>query len=409
MAVDYQLIDADAHYYEPDDCFSRHIEGRYRDATVRVERGDDGLGRLYVGGRRMFMSVMPGDFASAPGALQGLFAGEVPEGFTHREVINAKDHPAFTDRAARLALMDAQGVQAAIMLPTLGGAVEEDMVHDVELTYASLRAFNRWLEEDWGYGADGRLFAVPMLSLLDLPQALAELERVLNRGARLVHLRPGPVGWRSPADPVFDPFWATAAAADVPVVFHVSNSGYNDYYGTRWSEDPTNPSHRQSPLQWALCQTERPIVDTLTALTLHNLFGRHPTLKVLSIENGASWVPALLKSVDKAAALGRRGPMLGGPLPPKPSRVLAQHLWVCPFPEDDVLNLIDTLGPNHVLFGSDYPHPEGLRQPADFIQHLTACDPATTQLVLHTNTAQLLHLAPTPHPLATRGQPEQWA
>jgi predicted TIM-barrel fold metal-dependent hydrolase len=93
--------------------------------------------------------------------------------------------------------------------------------------------------------------------------------------------------------------------------------------------------------------------------------------------------------------------MLGGPLPPKPSRVLAQHLWVCPFPEDDVAHVIDTLRPNHVLFGSDYPHPEGLRQPGDFIQRLTACDPATTQLVLHTNTAQLLHLAPTPHPLTT--------
>jgi predicted TIM-barrel fold metal-dependent hydrolase len=388
--MDYQLIDADAHYYEPDDCFSRHIEPRYKDATVRVERGNDGLGRLYLGGRRMFMSVMPGDYASAPGALQGLFAGEVRAGFTHREVINAKDHPAFTHRTARLALMDQQGIQAAIMLPTLGGAVEEDMVHDIDLTYASLRAFNRWLEEDWGYGADGRIYAVPMLSLLDVSQARAELERVLNLGAHLVHLRPGPVGHRSPADPIFDPFWATAAEAGIPVVFHVSNSGYNHYYGMRWSEDPTNPSHLQSPLQWALCSTERPIVDTLTALSLHNLFGRHPTLQVLSIENGSTWVRHLLKTVDKAAALGRRGPMLGGPLPPKPSRALAQHLWVCPFPEDDVLDLIDTLGPQHVLFGSDYPHPEGLRQPADFVPHLQTCDPATARAVLRTNTAQLL-------------------
>jgi predicted TIM-barrel fold metal-dependent hydrolase len=189
----------------------------------------------------------------------------------------------------------------------------------------------------------------------------------------------------------------------------VSNSGYNQYYGTRWSEDPNNPSHLQSPLQWALCHTERPIVDTLTALSLHNLFDRHPDVKVLSIENGASWVSALLKSVDKAAALGRRGPMLGGSLPPKPSQVLAQHLWVCPFPEDDVTHLIDTLGPHHVLFGSDYPHPEGLRQPADFIQRLTACDPATTQLVLHTNTAQLLHLPPAPDPLTANGPRERRA
>ena len=59
---------------------------------------------------------------------------------------------------------------------------------------------------------------------------------------------------------MFDPFWSTVADAGVGVVFHVSNSGYNRMFGTYWSEDPANPSHRQSPLQWALCNTERPIV-----------------------------------------------------------------------------------------------------------------------------------------------------
>jgi predicted TIM-barrel fold metal-dependent hydrolase len=390
--IEYLLVDADGHYYEPDDCFSRHIEARFRGETIRVERGDDGFGRVYLGGRRTFMSVMPGDHASAPGALQGLFEGKVADGFTHREVVHAKDHPAFTDRAARLALMDAQGVQATILLPTLGIAVEHDLSHDVALTYASLRAFNRWLEEDWGYGGDGRAFAVPLLSLLDVDRCVTELHRVIAAGARLVHLCPGPVGGRSPAHPDLDPFWATVAEAGVGVVFHVANSGYNQLYGAHWSEDPTNPSHRQSPLQWALCNTERPIVDTLAALTLHNLFGRHPGVRILSIENGSDWVGHLLKTVDKAGALGRRGPMLGGPLPARPSEMLRQHLWISPFPEDDVVGLIDLLGPDHVLFGSDYPHPEGLREPLDFVPLLDGCDPATTRKVLRGNTAGLLGL-----------------
>jgi len=402
--VEYQLIDADGHYYEPDDCFSRHIEARHRDATVRVERGPDGLGRVYLGDRRTFMSVMPGDYASAPGALQGLFAGEVADGFTHREVINAQDHPEFVERTARLALLDDQCVEATILLPTLGVAVEFDMIHDVELTYASLRAFNRWLEEDWGYGDDGRIFSTPMLSLLDVDRAMTELHRVLDAGARVVHLCPGPVGGRSPAHPDHDPFWATVAEAGVPVVFHVSNSGYNRFYGSLWSEDPANPSHRQSPLQWALCNTERPIVDTLIALTLHNLFGRHPDVRIMSIENGSNWVRALLKTVDKAAALGRRGPMLGGPLPGRPSEVLAEHLWVSPFPEEDVIDLIDVLGPDHVLFGSDYPHPEGLRAPLDFVDRLSGCDPVAARKVLRGNTAGLLGIPeaeaePAPEPV----------
>lgn len=390
--MDYPLIDADGHYYEPDDCFSRHIESALKHETVRVERRADGLGRVFIGDKRTFMSVMPGDYASAPGAKLGLFSGKQSDGFAHKEVINAKDHPAFTHKAARLAFMDAHNIQATLMLPTLGVAVEEDMAQDVALTYASLRAFNRWLEEDWGYGSDGRIFGVPMLSLLELEPALAELMRVINAGARLVHLRPGPVGGRSPAHPMFDPFWARCAEAGVGVVFHVSNSGYNRSFGTLWSENPNNPSHNQSPLQWALCNTERPIVDTLTAITLHNLFGRHPALRVISIENGSMWVKALMKAVDKAAALGRQGPMLGGTLPEKPSEALAQHLWLSPFPEDDVPEVIQLLGADHVLFGSDYPHPEGLRLPGDFVPLLDSCSDAVKRKVLRSNTAGLIGL-----------------
>jgi predicted TIM-barrel fold metal-dependent hydrolase len=394
--MEYQLIDADEHYYEPDDCFSRHIEERYASETIRVERGGDGLGRIYLGDRRTFMSVMPGDYASAPGALQGLFVGGVADGFTHREVVSANDYPEFTSKAARLVLMDAQGVEAAILLPTLGVSVEYDMRGDTGLLYASLRAFNRWLEEDWGYGADGRIFAVPMLSLVDLDEAMRELHRVINVGARMVHLPPGPVAGgsagasRSPADPYFDPFWATTAEAGIPVAFHVSNSGYNHFYGPLWSEDPHNPSHAQTPLQWALCNTERPVVDTMIALTLHNLFGRHPTIKVVSIENGSSWLKPVFKTVDKAAALGRRGDSIGGKLPARPSEALAEHLWVCPFPEDDVDELIDALGPDHVLFGSDWPHPEGLREPEDYVVRLAGRDATVTRKVLRGNTARLL-------------------
>jgi predicted TIM-barrel fold metal-dependent hydrolase len=395
--MEYQLIDADEHYYEPDDCFSRHIESRFAGETIRVERGGDGLGRIYLGGKRTFMSVMPGDYASAPGALQGLFVGGVADGFTHREVVSSKDYPEFVSKRARLALMDTQGVEAAILLPTLGVAVEYDLRGDIALLYASLRAFNRWLEEDWGYGRDGRIFAVPMLSLVDLDEAVTELHRVIDAGARLVHLAPGPVvsgpgAGRSPADPYFDRFWAAAAEAGVPVVFHVSNSGYNHFYGPLWSEKPDNPSHTQSPLQWALCNTERPLVDTLIALALHNLFGRHPSIKILSIENGSNWLKPLLKTVDKAAALGRRGPAIGGQLPDKPSQVLAEHLWICPFPEDDVDELIDAVGPDHVLFGSDWPHPEGLREPEDYIVRLAGRDDVVTRKVLRGNTARLLHI-----------------
>jgi predicted TIM-barrel fold metal-dependent hydrolase len=85
--------------------------------------------------------------------------------------------------------------------------------------------------------------------------------------------------------------------------------------------------------------------------------------------------------------------MIGGELPGKPSQVLAEHLWVTPFPEDDILGLIDLLGADHVLFGSDYPHPEGLRLPRDFVPLLDGCDAQTKRKVLRGNTAAILGIA----------------
>ena len=92
------------------------------------------------------------------------------------------------------------------------------------------------------------------------------------------------------------------------------------------------------------------------------------------------------------ATLGRRGPMLGGKLPARPSEALAEHLWVCPFPEDDVDELIDALGADHVLFRSDWPHPEGLREPEDYAASLTGRDAIVTRKVLRGNTVRLLGL-----------------
>ena len=96
--------------------------------------------------------------------------------------------PEYQDRAARLAVMDEQGIESILLFPTYGVTVEHAMRDDAEASFAAITAFNRWLEEDWGFGADGRIFGVPLLSLVDVALAVAELERLLARGARMVHL-----------------------------------------------------------------------------------------------------------------------------------------------------------------------------------------------------------------------------
>ncbi|HXA61205.1 MAG TPA: hypothetical protein VNW94_18750, partial [Streptosporangiaceae bacterium] len=96
----YRLIDADNHYYEPYDCFTRHLEPAFADRSVHVVKDGRGLGRLYFGQRKLgFMRVIQSDYTGTPGSLHELFAGEMEHGFAQTEVINAHDFPAMMHKA----------------------------------------------------------------------------------------------------------------------------------------------------------------------------------------------------------------------------------------------------------------------------------------------------------------------
>lgn len=132
-------------------------------------------------------------------------------------------------------------------------------------------------------------------------------------------------------------------------------------------------------------------MDTLAALVLHNLFGRFPSLQAMSVENGSAWVPYLLRVMDKAEKTGSYGQWLGGRITDRPSEIFKRHVSVAPFDDDDIRGLIDALGADRVLFGSDYPHPEGVANPWDF---LVGRDLREDELrrIARDNTAKLLAL-----------------
>lgn len=386
---DYWLIDADNHYYEPADAFTRHMAKEDHHLAVRTGVRDGAEVHLVASRPYTFFESMFWDQVGEPGGLRARLRGmsEGSEGGT------VGLRPEFVDRDARLAVMEAQKIEACIMLPTLAVCVEHFMNGDPEITYKNFRAFNRWLEEDWGYGADGRIFGVPMLSLVDLEQAVAELDHVISRGARVVGLRPGPAFGRSPADPYFDAFWARVNEAKVVVAFHIGESGYNEAFSVLWGEEANPSSHRQSAFQWTCTYGDRPIMDTVASLIYYNLFGRFPDVRIASIENGSLWVPYLMKAMNKMNRMGKNGPWPGGPLTEKPSDILKRHLFVSPFHEEDAEALVGLVGPGQVLFGSDYPHAEGLAEPAAYLDDLAALPGAEQRMIMRTNTAELLGLS----------------
>jgi predicted TIM-barrel fold metal-dependent hydrolase len=383
----YRMNDADNHYYEPDDCFTRHIESRFKDQTVWIDRRSDGPSRMYIGKERcQFFSVGAGDSVGPPGIMKAFLRGDSDEGGSPSlSPINALAVPEFVNRQVRLAKMDAQEVEACLMLPTTGVGVEPQLRETPEVLYPSVRAFNRWLEEDWGFAHDGRIYGAPILSFFDLQAAIVELERLLACGARFVILTAGPVAGRSPADPFFDPFWARCEEAGINVVYHIGRTPFSEMYNTPWGLRPHPPSHRHSLMEMALSFTERPIVDTLTALIADNLFGRFPRLKVLSVEYGSSWVAPLLRKLDHIARLYSKDMWRFGTPRLTPSDTFRQNVWVAPFFEDDVVALAKLTGSGHVLNGSDYPHPEGLAWPAEFVEELDGLPDSDIRKIMRDN------------------------
>jgi predicted TIM-barrel fold metal-dependent hydrolase len=394
-SLEYRINDADQHYYEPDDCYSRHIEERFKKKTMWIDRSSpEHPGRMYIGEDRcQFFSVGAGDSIGAPGMMKTFLQGTTEEGGSPSlNPINGLAVPEFVDAKARLAKMEEQRVDSCLMLPTTGVGIEPQLreAKHREALYPSIRAFNRWLEEDWGFGLDGRIYGAPLVSLIDLDEAILELDRLIVAGARFVVLTAGPIGGRSPGDPYFDAFWARCEEARVNVVFHIGNTPFGEMYSQPWGLRPHPPSHRHSIMEYALAFTERPVMDTLTALIADNVFGRFPALRVLSVEYGSAWVEPLLGKLDKLARLYSKDMWRFGEPPMKPSETFRQNVWVAPFYEDDIPRLAQTIGAERVLNGSDYPHPEGLVEPIEFLEELVGLSPAESKRIMRDNFADLV-------------------
>jgi predicted TIM-barrel fold metal-dependent hydrolase len=383
-----QIFDFDNHYYEAEDAFTRHQEKRLRNRGVRWAEVD-GRRRLLVGGRvNGYVANPTFDPVAKPGCLYEWYRGNpeqksIVEAFGELEPIR----PEYRDRDARLAVMDEQQVAATLLFPTLGVGLEDSLRDDPEAAAGAFQAFNRWLEEDWGFAYQQRIFAVPYVQLLDPVAAAEELRSLVERGALAVNVRnapvPAPGGYRSPFDPAYDPFWGLAAESGVVVATHAGNDGY-DALIKMWEPGGAESSIFRSPLRNVVTKN-RAVSDFYATAVCHKVFERFPTLRLASVENGASWIPDLLHRLDDAA---NRNP---GYFAEHPSETFGEHVWVTPFWEDDVPGLVGDYRTDRLLLGSDWPHAEGTRQPLDFLTDtLAGLADEDVQRIARDNASELL-------------------
>jgi predicted TIM-barrel fold metal-dependent hydrolase len=387
--LDIPVFDADNHLYETEEALTKFLPDRYRSAIDYVEV----RGRKKIVVRGTISDYIPNptfDVVARPGAQEDYFRHGNPEGKSRREIFGEpmRAIPAFRQPAPRVELMNEQGLDRTLLFPTLASLVEERMRDDPEMIHAVIHALNQWLYETWRFDYESRIFTTPVISLPIVERAIEELEWVVERGARVVLIRPAPVpGYRGPRSfglPEFDPFWEKVVEHDVLVTMHSSDSGYerytNDWMG---SDSEMLPFHPQA---FRMLSAWRPVEDACAALICHGALSRFPQLKVAVIENGSIWVEPLLRNL---ADVYKKMPQ---DFMEDPVQVFTRNIHVSPFWEEDLGALADLIGVERVLFGSDYPHPEGLADPVSYVKELDGLEADKVRKIMGGNLARLMNV-----------------
>jgi predicted TIM-barrel fold metal-dependent hydrolase len=387
--LDIPVFDADNHLYETKDAMTKFLPDRYRGVIDYV----DVRGRTKIVVKGRISDYIPNptfEVVARPGAQEDYFRKGNPAGLSRREIFGEpmRAIPAFRAPGPRLALMDEQGIDRCLLFPTLASLLEERLSDDPDVTHVVIHALNEWMHETWQFSYEDRIFATPVITLPIVEKAIEELDWVVARGAKVVLIRPAPVpGYRGPrsfALPEFDPFWEKVVEHDILVALHSSDSGYeryaNEWIGTDSEMLPFQPQAFRMLGAW------RPVEDAVGSLIIHGALSRFPTLKVVVVENGSIWVGPLLRNL---ADIYKKMPQ---DFMEEPVAVFKRQIHISPFWEEDLGALAEVIGEDRVLFGSDFPHPEGLADPATYVKELEGQSEDTIRKIMGGNLARLMNV-----------------
>ena len=389
-SLPYDVYDADNHLYEPAEAFLRHLP-KSAEKDFYFAQVNNRTKLVIAGQLSEYIPNPTFEVVAAPGVHEKWYRAENSEGLTMRQMAGKPLRPPAEWRSGdgRIQILDQQGIHSALVFPTLASVIEARLGNKAKTVAALFHSLNQWLHEEWGFARQNRLFAVPFVSLIDVDAAVEELEFVLKSGARCVGIRPAPVpglaGSRSFGFAEFDPFWARCAEANIFVCLHSSDSGYDQIY--RWwtagSRDEFLPFEKDA-FGLMLEPLARPITDSLSALVCHGVLDRHPSVRIVCVENNAEWVGPLLKRFDRAYG------QMPAAFKRNPRDIFRQHVFVAPAYEDNMSELAGSMPVERILFGSDFPHPEGLANPLAYLQEFEGFTPEDIEKIFCTNLKGLL-------------------
>ena len=352
-------VSADSHVNEPGDLWVERLGKKWGVRAPHIVKDAGSIPGDYI--------VMDGLPPAQMG--QGVGAGKTGEEFVRlqmnidyqRDVI-----PAGFDPVQRLKAMDEDGLSAELLIPTIAGRMFS--LKNAELQRDGLGVFNDWLTEFCSYSPQ-RLLGAVCISTYDAHEAAKEVERCAKMGHKMAII------WHTPPPELpftsshYDPFWAAAQDAEMPVCLHVL-TGFTDSQ----THSPTTvlqrfgrmataadvpelamlPPPEEMFIGNALSGIQFNIQRTLYQLIFSGVLERFPRLKFLAAEYECDWIPMFLRRAD--ASFDRNRVAYPTTLTMKPSEYFARQIYVTFTHDDQGVRFRDEIGLEQMVFASDFPH-----------------------------------------------------
>jgi predicted TIM-barrel fold metal-dependent hydrolase len=381
-------------------------ERRYFDADSHILEPSGWLASYADPQLRERLRPLHHPLAPALGDVSSIVAGR-DECTLETEPLFGRGYDAFGafDSGERVAVLDKFNIDAQLVFSTF--APSEFLSDDLDLLYGGVRAHTRAIVDFCS--ADARLLPVPLIPFTDVGRAIEELEFALAAGAAAILVNStAPSRSMGPSHVALDPIWARLQDAGVPFVTHVGTGGRLIPTGYRENGRPVPTDF----LGGGENIRSKDFINIgywpenfLCALALDGVFERFPGLRGASIEQGAEWVPGMLRKLEGAMQFARTEPDLAA-LPLRAAEYIRRQVKVAPFPKDDVGWILDDVGPDLLMFSTDFPHPEGTRDPIGrFEHHLERFDAATQEKFYVSNLADLLGRTDLPTEHAANREP----
>lgn len=411
--LDFGVHDADQHSEPADDAFVRYIDPAMRDKAIRTVRDDKGVGTMLFAGKPRRLTPknhqvtftddtlsdvgvvangvdetgkrVPGSLLGKLNPLRGLDDdGKRDFVKRYRALMGQLDDP-----QTRLNVSDQMGIDAIVNY-TGPFSMEVEFEHHWDAMYANIRALNRFIAEEWGFQSGNRLFTPPFVSFASPEAAIAELDALFAAPGgppKIIQISTGHSMFTSPFRPELDAFWARCNEAGINICTHLESVTFYARQGEAWNE-PEVMLGDMDAFQYLMYYGDRPAMETVAAAILQGFFARFPNIKLLVSEQGTLWVPYLVRTMDNTFFMGRRATW--GKLEKRPSQYFREHVFVAPWPEENVDRVIEVVGTDPIVFGSDFPHGNGLPDPKLYLNQLKNCTPEQVHAIMRANLARFL-------------------